>query len=116
VTSVLSPSQHLLFVTLSSWLAMAGGFLIWIGFVFFSLIARRFEKAFGKVTHWQFSLIAPVGATLYLIFQAVASLEHNNLGPIEQWVGYTFLVWAAGLSLWGVVRLWNLVNIWCREE
>jgi hypothetical protein len=108
--TVLTGNQHLVFVTLTSWLAIAAGLVLWGGFFFLGLISRRFEKAFGKITHWQFLLLAPVGAVGYLALQALASLQHQNLGPVEQWIGYTLLIWSAGLCLWGVLRFRQLVR------
>lgn len=101
---VLTETQHLIFVTLTSACAVLGGLLVWAGFVFMGLISQRFEKAYGVSTHWQFQVVAPVGLVGYLVMQSVASLRHENMGPIEQWIGYTLLAWSAGLCLWGVWR------------
>jgi hypothetical protein len=101
---ILTSVQHLVYVNLTSAAAIAGGLLLWVGFVFIGLIARRYEQAYGLVTHWQFQIIAPVGLVAYLIMQAVASWQHHNLSPIEQWIGYTLLAWSAALCLWGVLR------------
>jgi len=101
---VLTDTQHLWFVTITSGLAVGGGLLLWAGFITLGLISRRFEKAYSVTTHWQFHLVGPAGLVCYLVMQSVASLQHVNMGPVEQWIGYTLLVWSAGLSLWGVRR------------
>jgi len=101
---ILTDNQHLIFVTLTSYAAIAGGLLLWLGFILLGLISRRFEQAYGVITHWQFHLVAPAGIFIYLSMQAVASLRHQNMGPIEQWTGYTLLTWSARLCLWGVFR------------
>ena len=116
VGTVLTGGQHLVFVTLTSWLAIVGGLVLWGGFFFLGLISRRFEKAYGKITHWQFLLLSPAGAVGYLAMQSAASLQHQNLGPAEQWIGYTLLIWSAGLCLWGVLRFQQLVRKISREE
>ena len=114
--TVLTGNQHLIFVTLTSWLAILGGLIMWVGFIFLGLVSRRFEKAFGKISHWQFLVLAPAGAVGYLAMQSVASLQHQNLGPVEQWIGYTLLIWSAGMCLWGVLQLRQLVLKMSREE
>ncbi len=101
---VLTETQHLVFVTLTSGIAVLGGLLVWIGFAVLGQISRRFERAYGQTTHWQFHWVAPAGLFGYLVMQSVASLRHENMGPIEQWIGYTLLAWSAGLCLWGVWR------------
>jgi high-affinity Fe2+/Pb2+ permease len=62
------------------------------------------------VTHWQFHAAAPAGLLAYLVMQALASLRHQNLSPIEQWIGYTLLAWSAGLCLWGVWRFRKVLH------
>jgi hypothetical protein len=114
--TVLTNGQHWVFVTLTSWIAILGGLALWVGFIYLGLIARRFEKAYGKITHWQFQLMAPIGVVGYLMMQSIASLRHQNMGPVEQWIGYTLLSWSAGLCLWGVMRFQKLIRQLSREE
>ncbi len=103
--TVLTPAQHFWFVEATSYLAICGGLALWGGFIWLGAITRRFERAYGKMTHWQFFLLAPAGLCAYLVLQAVASLRHQNMGAAEQWIGYSLLTWSAGLCLWGVLRL-----------
>lgn len=116
VGTVLTGNQHFIFVTLTGWLAITGGLLLWGGFILAGLMSRRLEKAYGKVTHWQFLIAAPVGAVGYLSMQSWASWQHQNLGPVEQWIGYTLLIWSAALCLWGVWRFRHLVRIMSGEQ
>jgi hypothetical protein len=101
---VLTAGEHLLFVTLTSTIAVVGGVLMWIGFACLGLIMRRYERVFGRTTHWQFLTIAPAGLVAYLVMQSIASVLHQNMGPIEQWTGYTLLTWSALLCVWGILR------------
>ncbi len=114
--TVLTAGQHWIFVTFTSWVAILGGLLLWAGFFYLGRISQRFEKAYGRITHWQFLLWAPTGIVGYLVMQSVASLQHQNMGPIEQWIGYLMLVWSAALCLWGVWRFRQLINAVSQED
>lgn len=107
---ILTDAQHWIFVTLTSYAAVLGGLLLWIGFIFIGLISRRFEQAYGKTTYWQFHMAAPAGLFVYLVMQSVASLKHHNLSPVEQWIGYALLAWSAGQCLWGVFRFRRVLS------
>ncbi|MCK5218465.1 hypothetical protein KAR10_03010 [bacterium] len=109
--TILTPNQHLIFVTLTSYMAVLGGALLWGGFILMGIISRRLELVYGIITHWQFQIIAPMGLFIYLMMQSIASLRHQNMGPVEQWTGYTLLIWSAGLSLWGIYRFWRVLKV-----
>ena len=113
---VLSPLEHFWFVTATSIIAILAGLALWAGFALMGFVARRFEQAFQLVTHWQFYFIAPAGVFAYLLMQAVASLRHQNMGPVEQWIGYALLVWSAGLCLWGCYRFWRVLAYLSRRN
>ena len=113
--TVLTPLQHVVFVDLTSALAVLGGLLLWTGFVLIGLIARRLEQAYGHATHWQYFIVAPSGAVIYLIMQAVASLRHQNMNAVEQWIGYALLVWSAGLLAWGLAGFRRTLERIARE-
>jgi len=36
-------------------------------------------------------------------------MRHENMGPIEQWTGYTMLIWSALLCAWGVYRFGKML-------
>lgn len=106
---MLTAMQHFIFVDLTSWLAILGGLGLWLGFIFMGITARRFEQAFGQSTHWLYLMVAPAGAVAYLCMQSIASMRHENMGPIEQWTGYTMLIWSALLCAWGVYRFGKML-------
>ncbi|MCD4812663.1 hypothetical protein K8S19_03100 [bacterium] len=107
---VLTASQHFLFVNVTSFVAIIGGLTLWAGFVGMGLVSRRFEQAYGVVTHWLFQMIAPAGVFIYLLMQSIASLRHKNMGAIELWTGYTLLVWSAVLCIWGAYRFFKIIR------
>lgn len=107
---ILSTSQYMVFVNLTSFMAILGGIALWGGFAVMGLIAKRYEQVYGMVTHWQFQMIAPAGIFIYLLMQAIASLRHQNMGAIELWTGYTLLSWSAGLCFWACFRFYKLLN------
>jgi hypothetical protein len=100
--TILSSSENFLFITLAAWLAAAGGVLIWVGFAAMAMLSRRYERVFGKPTHWLFLWVAPAGLCAYLVMQTVAALHHENIGPLEQWIGYALLCGSAVLCFWGI--------------
>ncbi len=104
---VLTAGQYLLFVNLTSFMAVFGGLTLWAGFVLMGLIARRYEQTFGVATYWLMQMIAPLGLVVYLIMQTVATLRHQNMGVLELWIGYTFLTWSAGLCLWAGIHFYR---------
>ncbi|MCK5241033.1 hypothetical protein KAR34_01155 [bacterium] len=113
---VLTATQYFIFVNLTSVIAIVGGLVLWGGFIYMGLVSRRFEQAYGIVTHWIFQMLAPVGICVYLTMQSVASLRHQNMGPIELWTGYTLLIWSAILSLWGAYRFYRLFRQLAQEQ
>ncbi|MEW6516381.1 MAG: hypothetical protein AB1439_05680 [candidate division FCPU426 bacterium] len=112
----LLPFEHFWFVTVTSYTAILAGAVLWIGFGLMGFVARRFEQAYQLVTHWPFYFIAPAGVFAYLLLQAMASLQHENMGPVEQWIGYALLVWSAGLCWWGCYRFWRVLTYLSRRH
>lgn len=113
---ILTANQYFVFVNLTSFVAILGGLALWSGFVLMGLVSRRFEQAYGIITHWLFQMIAPAGVCIYLAMQSVASLRHQNMGPIELWTGYTLLIWSAILCMWGAYRFFKLLRQLERER
>jgi hypothetical protein len=113
---VLTDAQHLLFVEITSLVALLGGLALWAGFALMGLVARRFEQAFGQPTPWLFLMVAPMGLFLYLLMQSLASLQHENMNSIEQWIGYTLLIWSALLCGWGSLRFRKILAELARES
>lgn len=106
---VLTTTQYLIFVNLTSFLAILGGIALWLGFVVMGLISRRFEQVFDKITYWQSQMIAPAGLFIYLVMQAIASNQHRNMGVVELWTGYSFLAWSSGWCLFSCYRFYRML-------
>jgi len=114
--TILTPFQHFFFVTLTSIIAILGGLALWAGFVVMGLVARRFEQAYDVVTHWQFQIVAPAGVFIYLFMQSLASLRHQNMGPVELWMGYTLMIWSSIFCLWGAFRFFKILNYLAKKD
>jgi len=113
---ILTTTQHFIFVNFTSFVAILGGLALWAGFILMGLISRRFEQTYGIVTHWLFQIVAPAGVFTYLVMQSIASLRHQNMGPIELWTGYTLLFWSAILCFWGAYQFYKLLQQLEREQ
>jgi hypothetical protein len=113
---VLTATQYFVFVNFTSFIAILGGLILWAGFILMGLVSRRFELAYGIVTHWLFQMIAPAGVCIYLAMQSIASIRHQNMGPIELWTGYTLMIWSSILCLWGAYRFYRLFCQLEREQ
>lgn len=107
---VLSASQYLIFVNLTSFMTILGGVVLWLGFIIMGLVSRRYEQVLGKATHWQSQMVAPAGMFIYLLMQAIASLRHHNMGSLELWTGYTLLAWSAGLAFWACFQFYKMLT------
>jgi len=64
---LLSPSELLVYVTLTNYVAVLGGVFLWTAFFVLGLVARRLERAFETPTHWRLLLWAPSGILLYTV-------------------------------------------------
>lgn len=113
---ILTSGQHFWFVVFTSYIAIAGGLLLWMGFIIWSLIIRKFEKAYAVKTYWQIYLLAPAGLVIYLYMQALASLRNRNLDVPEQLAGFALLSVSALLCMWAVWRFRTILNLLVEER
>ena len=99
--ALLSPFTVFLYFPLTTFLSIAGGLLVWLGFFLVGVIARRYEAIFGQRTNWQFLALAPSGILIYTIWQGVAYILRGKFTPTEQWINYTLVLISGLLCLWG---------------
>lgn len=69
---LLTAGELFVYVTLTNYVAVLGGVLLWVSFFVLGLIARRLERAFETPTRWRLLLWAPSGILLYTVY-ALAS-------------------------------------------
>jgi hypothetical protein len=90
-----------LYFPLTTFLSIAGGLLLWLGFFLVGLIARKYERTFARRTNWQFLALAPSGILIYTIWQGVAYIQRGSFSVTEQWINYALVLISGVLCLWG---------------
>lgn len=83
-------SDHRLLQDWTNAASYAGGILLWVGFVYIALVARRFEALTQQRTFWQAMLFAPSGILIYNLVQAYGFQKRGRMLPGEQW--WSFLI------------------------
>ncbi len=96
----------------SSWIMIVAAIFLWVTFVIFGIIAKRFERVLRKRTEWQFILVAPSGILLYAVLKLYSSVIQGNLkmaGSIEI-IAYVLFFVSGLLSLLGALRFRKVVE------
>ena len=108
----LTPSQRFLLVLLPYTGLVLGGLFLWIGLLFLGVIARRYEKALGKSTEWQFMMIAPTGLLVFTLINFYAVLIKGMIKPPPSltWWAYLFFSLSCGLSLVSILRFFRIIR------
>lgn len=104
MTKLLTTGEFLLYITLTNYMTVLGGVLLWVSLFLLGLIARRLERAFEVATHWRFLLWSPSGILLYTVY----TLVHAGPGPggeaegsLERTIAYGALAGSAVFCLFG---------------
>lgn len=97
---------------ISALFTIVGAIILWLGLVFFAIIAKRYEQVLMKKTNWQFIMIAPSGILLYAVIQAYSLMVVGNLKmtDMQTWISYGFFALSGLLSLIGAYRFYNVVK------
>jgi hypothetical protein len=111
----LTAMQEFFFVNVTSFIAILGGLLLWIGLGLEALIMRRFARAYSQPSRWQWMFFSPAGLAGYLVLQAAASLAHQQLDGLGLWLSYGLLGLSAVVSLWCQVDFLRLISRLNRE-
>lgn len=97
---------------LNSWIMISAAVLLWITFVIFGIIARRYETVLRKKTEWQFILAAPSGILIYALLKLYSSviLGEIKMGGLIEIIGYGLFFISGILSLLGALRFRSVVS------
>lgn len=97
---------------ISSYAMVGATIFLWITFVIFGIIAKRYEQVLKKKTQWQFILIAPSGIIVYAILKFYSSVIFGNLkmAGIIEIIAYVFFFLSGVLSLLGALRFRKVVS------
>jgi hypothetical protein len=105
------PEEITKMTTLNSWIMIIAAIFLWITFVLFGIIAKRYEKVLRKKTEWQFIIIAPSGILIYAILQLLSVFQGNLKMPINTGrIAYSLFFISGILSLLGSLRFRRVVS------
>jgi len=98
--------------SLSSYTTIVGALILWLTFLFFGIIAKRYEMVLRKKTQWQFIMLAPSGILIYAFIKFYNSviLGYLKLGDIWALIGYGLFFLSGIFSLMGAIRFYNVVS------
>lgn len=105
------PEEITKMASLNSWVMIVAAVFLWITFVLFGIIAKRYERVLRKKTEWQFIIVAPSGILVYAILQLLSVFQGNlkmtvNTGRIA----YSLFFISGILSLLGSLRFRRVVS------
>ena len=97
---------------LSSYTTIIGALILWLTFLFFGIIAKRYEMVLRRKTQWQFIMLAPSGILIYAFIKFYDSviLGYLKLGNWEALLGYGLFFLSGIFSLLGAWRFKNVVS------
>lgn len=97
---------------MSSYAIIGSAIFLWITFVIFGIIARRFEYVLKKKTQWQFILAAPSGIIVYAILQfySTSFLGNLKMAGIMEIIAYSLFFLSGVFSLIGALRFKKVVS------
>ncbi|MEJ2306985.1 MAG: hypothetical protein P8Y62_03995 [candidate division WOR-3 bacterium] len=105
------PEEITRMTTLNSWIMIIAAIFLWITFVLFGIIAKRYEKVLRKKTEWQFIIIAPSGILIYAILQLFSVFQGNLKMPVNTGrIAYSLFFISGILSLLGALRFRRVVS------
>lgn len=105
------PEEIIRMASLNSWIMILAAGFLWITFVLFGIIAKRYEKVLRKKTEWQFIIVAPSGILVYAILQLLSVFQGNLKMPINTArIAYSLFFISGILSLMGALRFRRVVS------
>ncbi|MCK4225710.1 hypothetical protein KAX29_02335 [candidate division WOR-3 bacterium] len=96
---------------INSYTMIIAAIFLWITFVLFGIIAKRYEYVLRRKTQWQFILMAPSGILIYAILKFYSSVILGNLkmaGNVEI-IAYILFFLSGVFSLLGALRFRKVV-------
>ncbi|MEO0293826.1 MAG: hypothetical protein ABIN61_06365 [candidate division WOR-3 bacterium] len=105
------PEEITRIASISSWIMIIAALFLWITFVLFGIIAKRYEIVLRKKTEWQFIIIAPSGILIYAVLQLISVLQGNLKMPINFGrIAYLLFCFSGILSLLGAFRFRRVIS------
>jgi len=97
---------------ISSYTMIAAAIFLWITFVIFGIIARRFEFVLKKKTQWQFILAAPSGIIVYAILKFYSSVIYGKvkMAGIIEIIAYSLFFLSGVFSFIGALRFRKVIS------
>ncbi len=108
----LNYSEELLYIKLSNYFLIGGIFLLWIGFLLFGNIARKFEIVLKVPTRWFFIMTAPTGIFVYGIIALYVSLfkQMVKMNINQTFIAYSFFLASGILTFLGILQFYSVVK------
>ncbi|RKX70410.1 hypothetical protein DRP53_05080 [candidate division WOR-3 bacterium] len=108
----LTPGEYQGLVVIPNYLFIIGGVLLWVGFLFLGVIAKRYEIVLGERTNWQFMMIAPTGILIFTILEFYAVVINGliRMPATIAAVAYLLLLISGVLSFLGCFRFLTVVK------
>ncbi len=105
------PEEITKMASLNSWVMIVAAIFLWITFVRFGIIAKRYERVLRKKTEWQFIIIAPSGILVYAVLQLFSVFQGNLKMPGNTArIAYSLFFLSGILSLMGALRFRRVVS------
>jgi hypothetical protein len=105
------PEEITKMASFNSWIMIVAAVFLWITFVRFGIIAKRYEKVLRKRTEWQFIIIAPSGILVYAVLQLLSVFQGNLKMPVNTGrIAYSLFFVSGILSLLGALRFRRVVS------
>jgi hypothetical protein len=105
------PEEITKMASLNSYVMIVAAVFLWITFVLFGIIAKRYERVLRKKTEWQFIIVAPSGILVYAILQLLSVFQGNLKMPVNTGrIAYSLFFISGILSLLGALRFRRVVS------
>ncbi|MBU4341092.1 MAG: hypothetical protein L6243_04200 [Candidatus Altiarchaeales archaeon] len=88
---VLAGLERLIYIDITNILSLLGALYLWLTFITFSLVSRRYSKTFKEKTHWQFLVLFPLGLLLYITVQAYDYGFGGGVTPTVRLISYLLM-------------------------
>lgn len=100
----------LLYVTVSNFISVVAGLLLWAAFVFFGIVSRRYEQIFKTPTNWQLLMGAPTGILVFAVIQAYAYATAGTMTDTQSWVGHFLVIVSSVVCLYSALKFRALIT------
>lgn len=104
----------LLYVTVSNIISVLAALLLWIAFVFFGILSKRYEQVFKTPTNWELLMLAPTGILAFALIQAYAYATAGTMTEAQAWVGHFSVIVSSLACLYGTLTF-RAVTVRIRE-